>query len=70
MLIIKWFNHADTNKRPQLAVFVGTMGTKSHPLYKHILVNVPIHAPNRKREAKWLNPKDIWVEWVKEFIDA
>ena len=33
-----------------------------------MLVNYPIDKPNWKREARWIAPTEVYVEWVKEFI--
>ena len=32
-----------------------------------ILVNYPIDKPNYKREAKWINPSEVYIDWIKTF---
>jgi hypothetical protein len=33
-----------------------------------VLVSYPLDKPAHKRESKWLDPKKIKVEWIKEFV--
>ena len=32
-----------------------------------MLVNYPISKPDRKREARWVVPSEVFIEWIKTF---
>ena len=32
-----------------------------------LLVNYPIDKPNWKRLARWINPNEVYVEWIRTF---
>lgn len=32
-----------------------------------MLVNYPIDKPDRKREARWIAPSDVYIDWIKTF---
>ena len=33
-----------------------------------LLVNYPIHLPDRKRLARWFDLNEVYVDWIKEFV--
>ena len=33
-----------------------------------MLLNYPIDVPNRKRQARWLDLNEVYVDWIKEFV--
>lgn len=35
----------------------------------HLLLNEPTDKPYGKREARWVDPKDIRIVWIREFVD-
>jgi len=58
MRIVKLYRKAD---KPEFYVLVRCKGDE-------MLLNYPIDKPDRKREAKWLNCKDVYIDWIREFL--
>lgn len=66
MQVIKFYRGKDF----YLAVFERVMNAPGHRFHRHILVSTPVDAPNRKRDAMWLDPTKIRVEWVRGYLTA
>ena len=32
-----------------------------------LLVNYPIEAPNHKRQARWFEFNEVYIDWIREF---
>ena len=32
-----------------------------------LLVVYPISSPDTKRLARWINPKDVYIQWIRTF---
>lgn len=57
MLVIKLYRKPN---RPEFykLVRVGEWG---------MLLNYPIDKPDRKRSARWIEPKEVYIDWIREF---
>jgi hypothetical protein len=65
MQVIKLFMKRETE--PRFFEFC-RIGEKGLELFEGwILVAYPLDKPVSKRHAKWINPNNVRVEWVKEF---
>lgn len=58
MRVVKLYRKPD---KPEFYVFVRRVGSL-------ILLNYPIDAPDRKRNARWLDLNEVYVDWIKEFV--
>ena len=54
--------------REQLAVFERVMNAPGHRFHRHMLVSTPVHEPNRKRDAMWIDLAKIRVEWIRGYL--
>ena len=54
-------------KREYIARYIRTETTPEHKLEGHILVNEQIHRPDHLRLARWINPTEIHVWWIRDF---
>ena len=59
MMVMKFYEGKSTT--PQYAAVI-RQDEKGH-----ILINTPTDKPYGKREARWLDPKDIRVDWIRDF---
>lgn len=59
MMVIKFYEGRSTT--PQYAALV-RQDEKGH-----LLINTPTDKPYGKREARWLDPKEVRVEWIRDF---
>lgn len=59
MHVIKFYEGKSTT--PQYAAFI-RQDEKGH-----LLINEHIDKPYGKRVARWLDPKDVRVEWIRDF---
>ena len=59
MLVIKLYRKPDKPEFFRLVKFDSSMG---------LLVNYPIDVVDRKRMARWFNPDEVYIDWIKEFI--
>ena len=57
MKVIKLYRKTD---KPEFFIYVRRQGNE-------ILLNYPLDKPDRKREAKWLNLNEVYIDWLKEF---
>jgi hypothetical protein len=57
MQVIKLYRKPD---KPEFMKLVRAEGNE-------FLVNYPIDKPDWKREARWLAPSEVYVEWIKTF---
>lgn len=32
-----------------------------------MLLNYPVEVPNRKRHARWIDSRTVYIEWIREF---
>lgn len=58
MLVIKLYRKPN---RPEFyrLVRVGEWG---------MLLNYPIDKPDRKRLARWIEPSEVYIDWIREFV--
>jgi len=56
--VIKLYRKPD---KPEFFAFIktGKLG---------LLVEYPIDKPYQKRNARWLNFNEVYIDWVKEFV--
>lgn len=66
MLLIKFYLRPGS---PTFGELVRTQSDPAHKLCGLVLVNFPTSAPYRKREARWINPREIHIEWIRKFKD-
>jgi len=56
MKIVKLYRKPD---KPEFFILVRTKGHE-------MLLNYPLDKPDRKREARWLNMNEVYIDWVRE----
>lgn len=58
MKVIKLYRKPD---KPEFFAFIktGKLG---------LLVEYPIDKPYQKRNARWLDLNEVYIDWVKEFV--
>lgn len=66
MLIIKFYRRPN---RPEFAHLVQVCAIPGHSLHGFWLINHPVWKPYARREAEWIDPNDVYVDWVREFRD-
>ncbi len=54
----------------KLAILVRVMNDPTHSLHGHALINVPVHAPDRKRDAAWIDLSTVRVIWIRDFLES
>lgn len=59
MHVIKFYEGRSTT--PQYASFI------RRDEKGHLLINEQIDKPYGKRTARWLDPKDVRIEWIRNF---
>jgi hypothetical protein len=58
MRIVKLYRKAD---KPEFYILVRIKGSE-------MLLNYPIDVPDRKRQARWLNLNEVYIDWIREFL--
>jgi len=58
MRVVKLYRKPD---KPEFYVFVRRVGD-------FVLVNYPTLLPDNKRNARWLDLSEVYVDWIKEFV--
>jgi hypothetical protein len=58
MKIVKLYRKSDN---PEFFILVRTKGNE-------MLLNYPLDKPDRKREARWLNMNEVYIDWVREIV--
>ena len=64
MKIIKYYFRSD---KPVYAQLLTRCLDKNSKLYGMFLVNLKIDLPNRKREALWIDPHKVYIDWIRTF---
>lgn len=54
---------------PTFGELVSIQSDPCHRLFGMVLINFPISVPYRKREARWFNPDEIHIDWIRKFKD-
>lgn len=49
-----------------IAAYIRTETTPGHGLEGHILVNQNIHRAYPLRTARWLDPKEVHIWWIRD----
>lgn len=66
--VIKWRYLKDTATPMKYSVFMRQMNEPGNALHGHILVNQPVSERYEKRDAIWLDPATVWVEWIRWYL--
>lgn len=68
MRLIKYY------KRPDRAEIVKLDKVATEPVRNipagWMLVSYPIHLTNGRRLNMWLDPKSVYIEWIREFKES
>lgn len=59
-----------TGAREELAVFQRVMDDPLHKFHGHMLVSMPVEAPDRKRESAWVDLKTVRIDWIRDFLEV
>lgn len=61
MVVIKLYRRPDTPEFYRLVRVDKDMG---------LLLNYPIELPDVKRSARWVQPSEVFIDWIREVCDV